>query len=65
MSSTLLDSTAGNAVALAESELVGIVKTGRARLACDVSSVLVTWLAELNAIVLMPSLGSWSFPRSR
>ena len=35
LSSTLLNSTTGIAVALAQSELVGIVKTGRARLACD------------------------------
>jgi hypothetical protein len=35
LSSTLLNSTTGNAVTLAQSELVGIVKTERARLACD------------------------------
>jgi hypothetical protein len=35
LSSPLLNSTTGNAVALAQSELVGIVKAGRARLAYD------------------------------
>jgi hypothetical protein len=38
----LLNSTTGNAVALAQSELVGIVKTGRARLACDCQLGIVT-----------------------
>jgi hypothetical protein len=35
LASTLLNSTTGNAVALAQSELVGIVNAGRARLAYD------------------------------
>ena len=35
LSSTLLNLPVGKVVALAQSELVGIVETGRARLACD------------------------------
>jgi hypothetical protein len=38
LSSPLLNSTTGNAVALAQSELVGIVKAGRARLEANALS---------------------------
>jgi hypothetical protein len=63
----LLNLPPGKVVALAQSELVGTVETGRARLACDcqldIGHLVIT--RDLVAIVLMPSLGSWSFPRSR
>ena len=51
---------------LAPSELVGVAETGRARLmrmAAVVDEPSTT--SSLNATLLMYSLGSWSFPRSR